>query len=251
LADTEILKDAYDIYKDMAHLIDNIEIFTSLNIDKALILLIPYQLFKYFYTGSTYKFEDHFNFIYLNNPLTVTYDHFMLKCLINGSSNIEAALTFLRTMTYDEEVYDFFRYGIKDINYTVDIKGCVSLDKNIIYGWETDFKFLERSNERPFPFEMRASKDVFDQYLRNENYFMNQMDYRKIIRLAADHANDPEMQSLRKYDVQTLFNSPGEIKIHSFDDLFKTGMTFEEFKVYYDTVEMQVLIENLQSKLYN
>ena len=252
LADTEILKDAYDIYKDMAHLIDNIEIFTSLNIDKALILLIPYQLFKYFYTGSTYKFEDHFNFIYLNNPLTVTYDHFMLKCLINGSSNIEAALTFLRTMTYDEEVYDFFRYGIKDINYTVDIKGCVSLDKNIIYGWETDFKFLERSNERPFPFEMRASKDVFDQYLRNENYFMNQMDYRKIIRLAADHANDPEIsQLLKKYDVQTLFNSPGEIKIHSFDDLFKTGMTFEEFKVYYDTVEMQVLIENLQSKLYN
>lgn len=252
LADTQILKDAYEKYQKMAHLINDLEIFSSLNTDHILIHFIPYQLFKNFYTGSTYKFEDHYEFFYMNTPLTITYDNYKLNCFINGSSNIEATLTFLRTLTYEEEVYDLLRYGIKDKNFIVDANGCVVLDKDIVYGWETAFKFLERSRERPFSYELGASKDVFFQYLRNENYFMNQTDYRKITGLTTKYISHPELsQLLKKFNVQTLFNSPGEYRILSYHDLFTTGMNYDEFKAYYDIEEMKLLTEKLQSFLYD
>ena len=260
LSDTELLREAYESFQEIAPMIsDDISSNYQRMSDKmkksVLLQVCPYYRFKDNWMEYTDHFVYNFEFMFLSNGYTITYDECWLKYLVNGASdNIEATLVFLRCLEYDQEIYDLIRYGIKDKHYTLNKNGSVFLDKNMIYGWDDSNMLVSPALERPFFFEWNASSIVWENLINKQNYIIDGVDYRGLLdfNLNAKMLGDDLYESMQNLSIHRLFdylNSLGKPPVNSIADVIRSGIGYDDFIKHYDSEVVEKLIKEIQDKI--
>ena len=270
LENEPVLQEAFNLYQDISDLVsernipfywkgswdvpgvNDIDTSDEMSFSPVLIQLSLYNQFYLKSISNTERFSNEYEIMFLNNPCTVTYDTYNLNYLINGaSSNIKSALFFLRCLETDEEIYDLFRYGIKNNHYHLNDQGAVSYGKDVFLGWDYTDRLISKKLERPMAFELRAPNAVWEDYIQKSNHIINGINYKKLLRIHLDNDKfDSDLLRIFNNRVAVnLFKDLHNSNIHyrnTLTNVIKSGIEIEDFIRYYDSYETNALLKAIQ-----
>ncbi|HBN86369.1 MAG TPA: hypothetical protein DDZ89_21300 [Clostridiales bacterium] len=267
LENEPVFHEAFHLYKDISDLVseDNSYTYWRKNVDVPGIndiiaygdsffspILIQLSTYNHILTkgiSDTERFLDEYEFLFLNNPSTVTYDIYSLNYLINGASpHINTALFFIKCLQTDEQLYDLFRYGIKDKHYSLNEQGAVSFSTVVFTGWDHSGRLISRNLERPMIFEQSTS-GVWEYYIQKPKNIIDGINYKKLLRLHLDHEDIDQ-------DLSRIFNNrnpyfllkevPEVEGARTLTDVVQLDIEIEDFIRLYYSHETDVLIKSFQ-----